>query len=153
MAPWQSVVLNACYSSTKSQNKLLKVCKNCTNTNIDCELQREASVVFSFGKFSNDVILPIRYNKHHNLITIRFDPTGAFTLRIDTRVSARTCAHPHGHACPLQSNSLETRMWANAQRDGRPAEYRWRPLFNAAKFRLRPLLECRAVTLPRREAR
>jgi len=23
-------------------------------------------------------------------------------------------------------------MWANAQRDGPPAEYRWRPLFNAA---------------------
>jgi len=23
-------------------------------------------------------------------------------------------------------------MWANAQRDGRSAEYRWRPLFNAA---------------------
>jgi len=22
-------------------------------------------------------------------------------------------------------------MWANAQRDGRPAKYRWRPLFNA----------------------
>ena len=28
----------------------------------------------------------------------------------------------------------ETRMWANAQRDGRPAEHRWRPLFNAANF-------------------
>jgi len=27
-----------------------------------------------------------------------------------------------------------TRMWANAQRDGRPAENRWRLLFNAAKF-------------------
>jgi len=26
-----------------------------------------------------------------------------------------------------------TRMWANAQPDGRPAEHRWRPLFNAAK--------------------
>jgi len=25
-------------------------------------------------------------------------------------------------------------MWANAQRDGRPAEYRGRPLINAAKF-------------------
>ena len=23
-------------------------------------------------------------------------------------------------------------MWANARRDGRPAEYRWRQLFNAA---------------------
>ena len=26
----------------------------------------------------------------------------------------------------------ELEMWANAQRDGRPAEYRWRPLFNTA---------------------
>ena len=47
----------------------------------------------------------------------------------------------------------QTRMWANAQRDGRPAEYRWRPLFNGAKFGWRPLLECRAVTKPRRETR
>ena len=44
-------------------------------------------------------------------------------------------------------------MWANTQRDGRPAEYRWRPLLNAAKFGWRPVLECRAVTLPRRESR
>jgi len=29
---------------------------------------------------------------------------------------------------------IKTRMWANAQCDGRLAEYRWRPLFNAAKF-------------------
>jgi len=28
----------------------------------------------------------------------------------------------------------ELEMWANDQRDGRPAEYRWRPLFNASKF-------------------
>jgi len=27
---------------------------------------------------------------------------------------------------------INTRMWANAQRDGRPAKHRWRPLFNAA---------------------
>ena len=43
-------------------------------------------------------------------------------------------------------------MWA-ALRDGRPAEYRWRRLFNAAKFGWRWLLHCRAVTLPRREGR
>ena len=32
--------------------------------------------------------------------------------------------------------TYNTRMWANAnaQRDGRPVKYRWRPLFNAAKF-------------------
>jgi len=30
----------------------------------------------------------------------------------------------------IEYNQLE--MWANAQSDGRPAEHRWRPLFNAA---------------------
>jgi len=45
----------------------------------------------------------------------------------------------------------ELEMWANAQCDGRPVEYSWHCLFNAAKFGWRPLLECRAVTLPRRE--
>jgi len=55
--------------------------------------------------------------------------------------------HPHMTYCvfsgtlnptrsmPLSATkTLQTRMWANAQRDGHPAEYRWRPLFNAAKF-------------------
>jgi len=37
--------------------------------------------------------------------------------------------HYHGY-----SKLQLTRMWANTQRDGRPAEHRWRPLFNAAKF-------------------
>jgi len=32
-------------------------------------------------------------------------------------------------------------MWANAQRDGRPAEHRWRPLFNAAVW-LTPTTTC-----------
>ena len=34
----------------------------------------------------------------------------------------------------IDCKAIQTRMWANAQRDGRPAKYRWRPLFNAAKF-------------------
>jgi len=34
----------------------------------------------------------------------------------------------------LKDADVELEMWANAQRDGRPAEHRWRPLFNAAKF-------------------
>jgi len=58
---------------------------------------------------------------------------------------------PHRSCSSTETRS--TRLWANAQRDGRPAEYRWRPLFNAAKFGSRPLLECRAVTLPRCETR
>ena len=29
---------------------------------------------------------------------------------------------------------VQTRMWANAKHDGRPAEHRWRPLFNATKL-------------------
>jgi len=33
-----------------------------------------------------------------------------------------------------QHINKQTRMWANAQPDGRPAEHGWRPQFNAAKF-------------------
>jgi len=40
---------------------------------------------------------------------------------------------------PKTRQKLE--MWANAQRRGRPAEHRWRPLFNAAKFGWRSLLD------------
>jgi len=36
-------------------------------------------------------------------------------------------------------------MWVNAQRDGRPAEYKWHPLFNAADW-LTPNRECRACS-------
>jgi len=31
-------------------------------------------------------------------------------------------------------NRQKLETWANAQHDDRPDEYRWRPLFNAAKF-------------------
>ena len=41
-------------------------------------------------------------------------------------------------AWKLKQNII-TRMWANAQGDGRPAKHRWRPLFNAVKFGRRPL--------------
>jgi len=54
-------------------------------------------------------------------------------------------------ACPIPWAAI-TRLWVNAQRDGRPAEYRRRPLLNAAKFGGRPLLECRAETLPIQES-
>ena len=43
----------------------------------------------------------------------------------------RETGQPHHVVC---SQLHITRMWANAQPDGRPAEHRWRPLFNAAKF-------------------
>jgi len=51
----------------------------------------------------------------------------------------------------FRQSRFELEMWANAQRDSRPAKYRWRSLFNPAKFGWRPLLEYRAVTLPRCE--
>ena len=46
-----------------------------------------------------------------------------------------------------------TRIWANAKRDGCPAEYRWHRMFNTAKFGCRPLLECCAVALQRCKTR
>jgi len=38
-------------------------------------------------------------------------------------------------SCEVNCCKLEnSRMWADAQRHGRPVEYRWHHLFNAAKF-------------------
>jgi len=51
--------------------------------------------------------------------------TGLNGYQIGTR--ALQVSAPH-YRCFIH----QTRMWANAQRDGRPAEYRWRPLFNAS---------------------
>jgi len=38
------------------------------------------------------------------------------------------------HSILISTKIRLTTMWADAQRDGRPAECRWRPLFNTAKF-------------------
>jgi len=88
----------------------------------------------------------------------RLTEADTLTIRLGTTPSGLTSAHLH-HApiflqagCPsccstisvkaLKANQTPvvvviytlTRMWANAKRNGCPAEYRWRRLFNAAKF-------------------
>jgi len=55
--------------------------------------------------------------------------------------------HPVSFFFFISSPNFTARMWANAQRNGRPAEYRRCPVLNAAKFGRRPLLDCSAVTL------
>ena len=51
----------------------------------------------------------------------------------DSRLGSVTARHLLEKSFSF-NKTAETRMWANAQPDGRPAEHRWRPLFNAAKF-------------------
>jgi len=45
-------------------------------------------------------------------------------------VNSVWCTYKQGDIKELEK--IQTRMWANAQRDGRPAYYRWLPLFNTA---------------------
>ena len=58
------------------------------------------------------------------------------TIRYDTiHYSIFTCSQKLTNSqLNLPYGTKQTRMCANAQPDGRPAEHRWRPLFNAAKF-------------------
>jgi len=72
-------------------------------------------------------------------------------MRTAQFVFVSSCARSSWNISDASPYTLE--MWANAQRDGRPTEYRWRPLFNATKFGWHTLLQCRAVTLPRHETR
>jgi len=57
----------------------------------------------------------------------------AFSVLLFTVSSFISISSPSWPAM-IAHNIAATRMWANAQRDGRPAEHRWRPLFNVAKF-------------------
>ena len=88
-----------------------------------------------------------------SLVTLTFDlDIQARPNEEATRLPCELGANPFSGSRDIWgTNKKQTRMWADAQRDGRHAEYRWRPLLNAAKFGWRPLLECRAVTLPRCE--
>ena len=47
------------------------------------------------------------------------------------RAHSVTIDQPTGRT---RQKKVQLEMWANAQRDGRPAEHRWHPLFNDAKF-------------------
>ena len=76
-----------------------------------------------------------------------------YLVKQETSLSHLFTEMPYVDLSKETQKQTQTRMWANDKRDGRPAEYRWRPLFNAAKFGWRPLPECCAVTLPRRETR
>jgi len=78
-----------------------------------------------------------------------------YILDIHSSYCITMCQWPTMQTCTktCQDNTSQTRMWANAKRDGHPSKYRWRPQFNAAKFGWRPLLECHAVMLPRCETR
>jgi len=52
-------------------------------------------------------------------------------LLIMTKGSVQMKQYQHTKYCQCK---CKLEMWANAERDGCPAEYRWRPLFNATKF-------------------
>jgi len=49
------------------------------------------------------------------------------------KMSSEQC-YLHRLCTVIATIIIKTRMWANAQRDGRLTEHRWRPLFNAANF-------------------
>jgi len=78
-------------------------------------------------------------SKHVTIVTLPTNEHISFTEHAASTLSTQKTALLRfiiatSIATTLVLMALPTRMWANAQRDGRPAEYRWRPLFNAAKF-------------------
>jgi len=61
-------------------------------------------------------------------VTKVYDSTSMSSHQRFTQTTKHT-SHTQLHHMPAFQRYLE--MWANAQHDGRPAEYRWHPLFNA----------------------
>jgi len=61
---------------------------------------------------------------------------GLMSCFIDNRLAGKNERLQNDKMTYLASTGTlnSTRMWAIAQRDGRPDQYMWRPLFNAAKY-------------------
>ena len=43
-------------------------------------------------------------------------------------------SHSYDKLIVINKCRIKLEMWASAKRDGHTVKYRWRPLFNAAKF-------------------
>jgi len=54
--------------------------------------------------------------------------------KLQTAQLSQSDAPPSVEIMSTAAKLCKLEMWANAQRDGCPAECRWRLLFNAAKF-------------------
>jgi len=59
--------------------------------------------------------------------------SGALTSCTVLMIASLVCARKR-EKTEISKKLLKTTTWANSQHDGRPVEYRWRPLFNTAKF-------------------
>jgi len=75
----------------------------------------------------------VSFTKTRYICKLRLLKHDCSTAITSTELLLGCCRHCSGKT-GLDYNLHSTRMWANAQRDGRPAEHRWRPLFNAATF-------------------
>ena len=70
------------------------------------------------------------------ILAAEIDPVVWGTPPVFGRATVTLGIRPHSSLIykTTVNDAVITRMQANAQRNGRPAEHRWRPLFNAAKF-------------------
>jgi len=82
-------------------------------------------VLFIFTALSEDYVFKLSVGLQDVSRIGRWFPATA-------RPSCISCGQSHAAITYNEYKQLE--MWANAQHDGRPAEYRWHPLFNAARF-------------------
>jgi len=76
----------------------------------------------------------------HIITPVNFDcnSDNCMTICFFAKVTDKKLAPFRSSMCTFQcwrankwSKWFETTMWDNAERDGRPAEHRWHPLFNA----------------------
>ena len=138
-----SITLFTCTINKKSHNRWRRWC--CGLVNISVKSSYEVRNGLTCIQNWQDVSLLMRTSKGTKMVSWScVTDTGTFSA-----------SYEHWFKTSMwQANidkPIKTRMWASAQRDGRPAEYRWCPMFNAAKFGWCPILECRAIMLPRRE--
>jgi len=115
---------------------LVKQKKNIQKLNLNLNQQstvRDAHVCISFTVHNYST----QYNNTDNFPSYPPDSyccSNVVYWRGGAAYGSAQCFTYDDHIQGATHNTEVTRMWANAQPDGRPAEHGWRPLFSAAKF-------------------
>ena len=102
---------------------ILSPCRGCTDLFSNIFLLQSCTLTSELDLDS------VKVNQH---VRYKFPPYTSNTAATIPLLFVYATSTVTSHLIVLHNIELE--MWANAQRDGHPAEYMRRPLFNAAKF-------------------
>jgi len=132
--------------STNDRNDSTEVVEFFKHNHHFKDARNDSNTLLKVFRLDNTLLQPESELHTHTAHVLCTSPTHAVTMNVFTALQScglDLTTNKDGSGCHIRNTVMalspsiailsETRMWANAQCDGRPAECRWHPLLNATK--------------------